>query len=898
MSSKPGFWRTCRIAFRCARFTVWGAVVLLLLAYGWLNQVGLPGFLKTRLVAALHDRGVELEFSRMRLRFYHGLVCDQVRVGTAQGAADPVFSAREVQLRINYPALLHLRLQVDGLVLRNGRLSLLLAPGNSLALTNLQGQLRILPEDTWSLDQFSGDFAGATFRLAGEVAHAPECRNWKMFAAAKTAGRGSVQSSLRDLSDTLKQIQFEGKPQINARLNGDARDVHSFSIRVSGRAPGVRTPWLSTSNLEFAVLVLAPTNAPLETNPAWDYWTNLQPFQIDWLARCARVESAGLKAEAVDCTGSWKAPELALTKCTLRLGRGTVDATAKLDIASRELACTANSAFDLPAVAAWFPAGTREQLDRISWTALPQVQVSGSWMAPAWTNRGARWPDGLANSLRLRGDLAATNAHLSGVAFLDSARTHFTYVDRVWTLPDLKVSRGRTALELDAEANATTKNFHCLVGGKVDADVVRPFLTNSNAVQGFGHLSFRDPAALVLEVTGNLRDFSTLSVTGRVVATDFAVREQWVDSVLATLSYTNFTADFYHPQLVRADGAEKFAAEKVTLDLAGQKLLLHGGQGHILPSAVAAAIGPETAAVMEPYHFLAMPEATVEGCIPLKFQDGELVTDGADLRFNVMGTVPFRWRKFETPAIAGTIHWLGHNLVLTNVVADCYGGTANGWGVFDVETPGDGTDFAFFLKGTNVDFNAMGRALWSPTNRLRGALSGQLTVTSANSSDWRTWNGYGQAQLQNGLLWDAPVLGLMSPVLNRLMPGLDIGNSRATEGAGSFTMTNGVIFTDTLEIRSLTMRLDYVGTVDLQENVAARVKSQLLRNTPVIGTFVSTFLSPVSKAFECEVTGTLDEPKIKPAYIPFSQLLTAPLHPIRTVERIFALPSTNSPPRP
>jgi hypothetical protein len=94
------------------------------------------------------------------------------------------------------------------------------------------------------------------------------------------------------------------------------------------------------------------------------------------------------------------------------------------------------------------------------------------------------------------------------------------------------------------------------------------------------------------------------------------------------------------------------------------------------------------------------------------------------------------------------------------------------------------------------------------------------------------------------------------------------------------------------------MRLDYVGTVDLQENVAARVKSQLLRNTPVIGTFVSTFLSPVSKAFECEVTGTLDEPKIKPAYIPFSQLLTAPLHPIRTVERIFALPSTNSPPRP
>jgi hypothetical protein len=259
---------------------------------------------------------------------------------------------------------------------------------------------------------------------------------------------------------------------------------------------------------------------------------------------------------------------------------------------------------------------------------------------------------------------------------------------------------------------------------------------------------------------------------------------------------------------------------------------------------------------------------------------------------------PFRWRRFETPRITGTIHWLAHDLILTNAVSECYGGTARGWGVFDVDTPGDGTDFSFMLEGTNVDFNAMGRALWSPTNQLRGGLSGKVKVTSANSADWRTWNGYGQAQLRNGLLWNAPVLGRMSPVLNTLTPGLDIGSSRATDGEGQFTMTNGVIYTDSLEIRSLMMRLDYVGTVDLEENVAARVRAQLLRNTPVFGGIFSLVLTPVSKAFECEVTGTLEQPKITPAYIPFPRVLTAPLHPIRTFEKIFAPTATNSPANP
>src|SRR5271163_1793922 len=68
---RPGFWHKCRVSFRWCRISLWLVVLAALFAIIWFNQIGLPEFLKTRLVATLREHGVELEFSRMRLRFAH-----------------------------------------------------------------------------------------------------------------------------------------------------------------------------------------------------------------------------------------------------------------------------------------------------------------------------------------------------------------------------------------------------------------------------------------------------------------------------------------------------------------------------------------------------------------------------------------------------------------------------------------------------------------------------------------------------------------------------------------------------------------------------------------------------------------------------------------------------------
>jgi hypothetical protein len=231
-------------------------------------------------------------------------------------------------------------------------------------------------------------------------------------------------------------------------------------------------------------------------------------------------------------------------------------------------------------------------------------------------------------------------------------------------------------------------------------------------------------------------------------------------------------------------------------------------------------------------------------------------------------------------------------VTLTNVTLGFYGGRAQGWGRFD-SSPDPGTGCRFTIAATNVDFHALMADLTTPTNRLEGALDLSLHVTDANSDDWRSWNGYGNATLRDGLIWAIPIFGVMSAPLDGILPGL--GSSRVTSGAARFVITNGVVFSDDLEWRAPAMRLQYVGGVDLGGRVNATVQAEPLRDTWLVGRIVSLALWPVSKILEFKVTGTLDQPKAEPMYIP--KVLTAPLHPFRALKELFpAEPAAKNPP--
>jgi hypothetical protein len=279
---------------------------------------------------------------------------------------------------------------------------------------------------------------------------------------------------------------------------------------------------------------------------------------------------------------------------------------------------------------------------------------------------------------------------------------------------------------------------------------------------------------------------------------------------------------------------------------------------------------------VEAYQFRLPPVAHVHGTIPLH---GE---EDADLHFDLDGG-PFDWWRFHVPHIAGHVHWLGQKLILSNVSVDFYGSQATGSARFDF-SPKNGTDYQFALTTTNSLLQPLVRDVFLKTNHLDGRLTGSLAVTSANTADIRSWSGYGDLTLRDGLIWEIPIFGIFSEVLNGMVPGM--GSSRASAGTCTYTITNGIIRAEDMEIRSTGMRLQYRGTVDFEGRVNARVEAGVLRDMWLVGPLVSNLLWPVTKLFEFKVTGSLDEPKAEPVYlIPKVMLLPfqLPFHPLRTL---------------
>ena len=868
MRKPTGFWWKCRIVFRHFRRLIIFLTVVLICAAVWLNRIGLPDFMKRPLIETLRARGIELEFARLRLSLLRGLVATDVHVGQTTKAEGPALSLGQVQVRINYRALLHRRLQVDGLVLHQGKLVWPLSPTNALELDRIQSDLQFSGNDTWSLDNFRADFVGVRLMLSGDIAHARAFRDWPIFRS-QTTNAGARRVLLQQFADRLRQIHFTGTPQLSLVVDGDARDPYSFRIHLLAAVPAADTPWGSARAVQLAARLAARAGTPANSVPFQGWWTNLQPYQIAWTAQLTELESEKLNAQSIRCAGFWRAPELAVTNLTAGLGGGRLDARAQLRMDTRELSFTNSSCFDPRAIAALLTEKTQNWLAQFSWSQPPAWQASGSLILPAWTNCQPDWRGEVQPTIRLAGSFATTNGAFRGIA-VGVALGNFSYSNLVWRLSSLIASRPDGVLALADVEDDRTKNFRWHVQGTLTPDAIRPLLAENHVEKALEPFTFAQPLYLNADVWGRLYDDDSLGAAGWAALTNFTVHGEAVSSAESAFYYTNRSLEFFQPRL--QTGAQKMSADGIAVDFNSWRIYFTNGFSTADPRAVARAIGPKSGEVMKPYRFGLPCPARVNGYAPLRG------SEDADLWFEVDGA-PFRWLRLKTPRITGKIHWLGQTLVLTNLTADFCGGTADGFAHFDFR-PKEGADFDFTADVGKADVHLLAADLSSPTNHLEGRLSGRFVMTSASSDDWRTWNGYGETHLRDGLIWDVPIFGVLSPVLDAIMPGL--GSSRATDASARFDMTNGVIFSDDLNIRTTMMRLQYNGTVDLQSRVKAHVTAQLLRDTWVVGPLLSTALWPVSKLFEYKISGTLRQPQTEPVYIP--RVLLTPLHPLRSLE--------------
>ncbi len=980
------FWRIVRRLFR------WFRIFVLLLLLGavtagiYLNQVGIPDFIKRPLLKELRAHGVELQFTRLRLRWYRGIVAEHVHFGRADQPLGPQLSIDEVEVQLNMAALKKRALQVDALILNQGRLVWPLTETNQssgkMLMDNIQTELRFLPNDQWQLDGFQAHFVGAKLQLAGTLTNASAIRDWTFLRTSRPADPKLTQNRLRRLLSTLEEITYSSPPELQLTVRGDARDIDSFNGSLLLKAPGAETPWGKFRNGSFSVQLLPPsfgnelhqadlslqaedaetrwstnnnlqlavhlvsakdntnlvqaslklsagqvetewgsannaqfaarwthsitnpipssgqgevqfagvetrwgktktarfigrlsppgTNTPSTPDETWGWWAGFAPYALDWEAQISDLQSPQVSVEEILCQGNWRGPELAVTNLHAQLYQGKFDVRGGLNVASRELTANVSSDFEAKKIAQLLTEKGQKWLSQYSWESPPQVNGQVFLVLPSWTNRQPDWRAEVQPTLRLQGEFKAGRGAFRNVP-VNSAHSHFTYSNEVWNLPDLVATRPEGILELVHVADDHTHDYYFRVHSTIDAKALRPLLEEKEQ-RGFDQIEFTSPPVVDGEIWGRWRAVEMVGFKGRVACSNFTFRGETATAFQSALQFTNKFLTLTNARVERV--GEYLTAASVGIDFEERKIFLTNGFSVMDPMVVTRAIGPKTAHAVEPYRFLKPPSVRVNGVIPV--DDIETV----DLHFEVDGG-PFQWWKFNMPHIRGKVDWVEQTLTLTNMQVAFYGGGAVGGADFAFE-PGRGTEFGFDVTITNASLQLLMADLSPRTNHLEGTLKGHLTITNANSDDWQSWQGSGKVGLRDGLIWDIPVFGIFSSILNLLWPGL--GNSRASDGRATFTITNSVIRSEDLEIRSTGFRMQYQGDVDFNGRVDARMEAELLRDFPGFGRVISLALLPLTKMFEFKVTGTLSDPKSEPLYLP--KFFLMPLHPFQTLKEL------------
>lgn len=665
-----------------------------------------------------------------------------------------------------------------------------------------------------------------------------------------------LQQQTASLESSEWRIHLDWQSGSSKHWNGDVSlDLH-----------GLQSPWALVDRLTIQTqLSPSPDQKEASDLTDWAWWASLRPYAIGLDAKVEGISGPWIEATRFETQVQWEAPALTFQHTEGELYRGQVNAKGSLDVPSRRVNLDVVSDFDARKIRHLLSENGKRWIDQYNWVDPPRLTAKGGAQLPAWTDAKPDWRGEVKPTLSIDGHFDVEVGSFRGVP-VNAASSDIFFEDMIWRLPNLTIHRPEGVTRLGYECDARTQDYVWDVDSVAQPKALHPML-NAAGQKVLSQMEFPDPIEVKGKVWGRWHHLERTGAEATLKTGRMSYRLQPCLSVEAHGSFTNQFFKVFKPIVQREEG--KVTADALGIHAGKRYIEITNAVSHVHPMAIAHAIGPATARTLEPYHFSQAPKVTMNGKIP--FDDIDAVT----AEFDVDGG-PFSFWRFNVPTIKSRIVWDHENLTLHEVHAPFYGGNLDGEMRLKLHD-GGGADFEMDADVENIQLGPFMKDVVEETKDSEGNLSGKLRITAAETGDWESWNGYGNVHLRDGRLWDTPLFGIFSKLMNAVSPGL--GNSRATRGDADFTITNSLIETSNMEIGERTARLKYRGTVDFDGNLDSRVEAELLRDTPMLGRVFSLALWPVSKLFEYKVTGTLGQPEIKPLYfvpkyllVPFQSL--------------------------
>ncbi len=628
--------------------------------------------------------------------------------------------------------------------------------------------------------------------------------------------------------------------------------------------------WGSVGALSIA-LKADQADAPTPADTNWGIWAGFSPFSGSFHFAATNIQSPQLQFDTLAVDAAWNAPRLAIEKLDARLYGGRLGGDADVDVASRQMRLQGAADFDPHRISQVLTPAAQRWISQFTWRTPPAVNAQIRLVLPPWINRPEGWRDDLRASVQIAGDFSVGAATFRKIE-VTSASAQFFYTNRVWTLPRLLATRPDGSIQIDYTGNDVTHEFRLIVDSRLDPADAFPWLEaqQQRILRG---LHFSTPPEIRGEARGLWHALNMTSFTGTVLASNFTVRGESVNEVHAGVEYTNHVLRV--AGLGLSQGTGRLDIPLVRADLESKRIFLTNAQSTLDPKALVTAMGTNAPEFLTLVHFEVPPTVRASG----SFVPGDALA--TDMRFEIEGS-RFHWTNLGADKISGTARWVGRNVLLTNIEASLYNtGSLSGWLAF-YSARGRGPGFRCDFTARDVDLGLLARGLTGKSSKLEGRLDGDMALDAPVTADRETWTGNGSVHVHDALLWDIKIFGILSPMLNAISPGA--GDSRARQASAVFTVGEGKVSSDDLEIHSTAVRLLYRGSVTMNKTINGRVEADLLRDMPVFGPFFSLVLTPFSKLFEYQISGSLQQPVFKPVYVPeFVMFMLRPFHTLKSL---------------
>jgi hypothetical protein len=644
-----------------------------------------------------------------------------------------------------------------------------------------------------------------------------------------------VSAELFILADQMRISSFEGRVQgVKVVLSGSLQNPRAFQLQhpAAQQDPQGRQELLGKiiETLSTVKYPGAPPELRLKINGDLADLATLQVSPIS--LRCGPIITPNWRVDSVEAEADYEKQVVNIRRLKVRASGGALNLSGrwKDSVLDFELSSTLMPepfyrllAKDSPLKNLKFAAAPQlEATGRFIHSASPiQYDVTGAMQIGRFSFRGMDF-DAFST------DFASSN----GKVFLRDAR--------------LLAAGGQISVNL----LLAPEDFRVRLSNTIAPTAFAPLLGKKER-EALKLMDFRDAPYLQLDLRGPKPDFAAVTGTGFLRLGRTSMRGSSLDWGQSKIEIAESAITYRDFSLGRGKAAGKGT---FVYDFGGQQILLQDVESTMPPVDVMMWIDPNIAEVIKPYRFRQPPKVHADGMIHMKDprkNDLHLaIQSDIGLDYDLLDRTLKFGRTLANVDITGT-------KVIANIKsAELMDGNVGVNATVSID-PADPT-FGADIDIRRVNFAQLTKLYFNYEDSL-GVGSGNFKFTARMGQE-QQMRGDGSLRVEDGHVFAIPILGPLSEIINKIIPGAGFQTARLA--TADFTVGDERINTKNLKVEGAGFSLYGYGDIFFVKDkmdMSVRINA---RGIPGLVLF------PVSKLFEYVSTGSVSNPEWRPKIIP------------------------------